>query len=322
MELTEPGARLASAIKAGAQALGFDQCGITHAGPIERRQAFLDWLARGDHGAMAYMARDPDRRCTPTAVWPDARSIVVVGMNYYTESEAETADPDRPVFARYARGDDYHEVIVPRLLLLLERIRAESSLPIAGRVYTDTGPFLERELAWRAGVGWFGKNTMLIDTRRGSYFLLGLLLLDIDLPCDQPAQGGCGTCRRCIDACPTRAITAPYRLDARRCIAYLTIESRDPIPDELAARMGNRVFGCDICQEVCPFNRRATPTTEPAFQPRAYLRTARLTDLNRMDAETFRAVFRKSPVKRAKWAGLRRNVTAALQNRDRERTPL
>ena len=311
-DATSEGRSLAEAIKERARALGFEQCGVTHAGPIERRQALLDWLARGEHGAMAYMARDPERRCDPRTVWPAARTVVVVGMNYYTESDADAAGPDQAVFARYARGDDYHEVVVPRLRELLAFVRARCGEHVEGRAYSDTGPFLERELAWRAGIGWFGKNTMLIDTRRGSYFVIGLLLLNIDLPPDAPARGGCGTCRRCIDACPTRAIVEPYRLDARRCLSYLTIESRDPIPDDLAGFVGNRVFGCDICQEVCPFNRRATPTAEPAFQPRAWTRAPRLQDLMRLDEEQFRAAFRRSPVKRARWAGLRRNVAAAM----------
>ncbi len=307
-------AALAASINEHARALGFQRCGITHAGPVEHRDAFLAWLERGDHAGMAYLAREPERRCDPRIAWPEARSIVVVGMDYGAAPEAEP-DPERAVFARYARGDDYHDVIVPRLRELLEFIRAEAGEPVEGRPYTDTGPFLERELAHRAGLGWFGKNTMLIDTRRGSWFLIGLLLLNVDLPADEPARGGCGTCTRCLDACPTGALTAPYSLDAHRCISYLTIEHRDAIPADLAAKMGNRVFGCDICQEVCPFNRRATPTAEPAFQPRDATQNRSLADLLNLTDEEFRSGFKNSPLKRAKRRGLLRNAAAALSCR-------
>ncbi len=310
------GFTLAKEIKAQACALGFDLCGIAAAEPSVFRKEFLDWLARGFHGEMGYLARDPERRLDPRQVMPDAKSIVAVGMNYYVRDESPAPDPNNAVFARYARNLDYHEVMTGRLKRLLAFIQ-EREPQAQGRVYVDTGPILEREVARRAGLGWFGKNAMLINTRRGSYFLLGELLLNLPLPPDAPAEGGCGTCTRCLDACPTGAIVRPFEVDSRRCISYLTIELKGAIPEELAGSLGSRIFGCDICQEVCPFNgRRSQPTDEPAFQPRAATAASRMTDLLSMTEEEFRERFRGSPVKRAKRRGLLRNVAAALSARE------
>jgi epoxyqueuosine reductase len=248
---------------------------------------------------------------------------VVVAMNYYTDEDegpgTPPPDPDHAIFARYARGDDYHDVMTTRLRQLLAYLQ-ELAPETAGRVYVDTGPLLEREVARRAGIGWFGKNTMLINTRRGSYFLLGEIVTSADLAIDSPAVGGCGTCRRCLDACPTGAITQPYTVDARLCLSYLTIELKGAIPEELRPAIGesgNRIFGCDICQEVCPFNlRRSTPTDEPAFQSRDVTANPRLTDLLLLTQEEFSAKFKGSPVKRAKRRGLLRNVAVALSAPD------
>lgn len=309
-------AELAVRVKERAHALGFDLCGIAPAVPSAFKEAYRSWLARGYHGEMAYLARDPERRLDPALVLPDAQSIVVVGMNYYTGADPDVPE-DRAIFARYARNEDYHDVLTPRLRDLLSWLREATDGAAEGRVYVDTGPILEREAAQRAGLGWFGKNTMLINTRRGSYFLLGELLLNLPLPSDAPAEGGCGTCTRCLDACPTGALVRPYELDARRCISYLTIEQKGAIPAERAAEMGNRVFGCDICQEVCPFNmRRAAPTDESAFQAREAAQFPLLTDLLGMTEEAFRAGFKGSPVKRAKHRGLRRNAAASLAGTD------
>jgi len=335
---------LAREIKERARELGFDLCGIAPAQPSAFKAEYRAWLENGFHGEMAYMARDPERRLDPSRVLPDVRSIVVVAMNYCPGSQPGGGNPDCAVFARYARNEDYHDVLAPRLRELLRWIQERrpfvvgheddssdglrqtsrapvrhptSPTPTRGRVYVDTGPILEREVAQRAGLGWFGKNTMLINTRRGSYFLLGEILLNLPLPPDAPVEGGCGTCRACIDACPTGAIVRPYEVDARRCISYLTIELKGPIPSEFQEKIGSRVFGCDICQEVCPFNaRRAAPTCEPAFQPREATTGRRLTDLLRMTREDFQAEFRRSPVKRAKWRGLLRNAAAALSSSD------
>jgi epoxyqueuosine reductase len=316
---------LAEAVKAKARALGFDLVGITGAEPSVFAEAYRDWVLRGYAGEMDYLTRDLHRRLDPRELLADARSIIVVGMNYYTDADEGPGTPvekdlERATFARYARGDDYHEVMTTRLRTLLAFLQAEAGEGAEGRVYVDTGPLLEREVAQRAGLGWFGKNTMLINTWRGSYFFLGEIVTNVALAVDEPARGGCGTCTRCLDACPTGAFVAPYVLDSRRCLSYLTIELKGSLPEDLRpalAEAGSRVFGCDICQEVCPFNqRRSVPTPEPAFQPRAVTANSRLVDLLLLSEEEFREKFRKSPVKRAKWRGLLRNVAAALSASD------
>jgi len=325
--------QLADAIKAKARELGFDLVGITGAEPSAFAPEYRDWLARGFAGEMDYLKRNIERRLDPRELLPDARSIIVVGMNYYTESPTEaknqkpkTKNQNKAVFARYALGDDYHDVMTARLRELLAFLKAEAGEGADGRLYVDTGPLLEREVARRAGLGWFGKNTMLINTRRGSYFFLGEIITNIALPADAPSVGGCGTCTRCLDACPTGAIVAPYEIDARRCISYLTIELKGGIPEEFRpaiAESGNRIYGCDICQEVCPFNRPAsasahptlTPTTEPAFQPREVSTTSTVVALLYLTEEEFRQKFRGSPIKRAKRSGLLRNAVVALSAR-------
>ena len=331
---------LADAIKHKARELGFDLVGITGAEPSAFAAEYRDWLARSFAGEMDYLSRNVDRRLNPQVLLPDARSIIVVGMNYYTEEavgsrqsavgDAESTNAElvpgtqyptpnaesAAVFARYALGDDYHDVMTARLRELLSFLKSEAGEGTEGRLYVDTGPILEREVARRAGLGWFGKNTMLINTRRGSYFFLGEIITNVALPVDAPSIGGCGTCTRCIDSCPTGAITAPYELDARRCISYLTIELKGAIPEEFRpalAASGNRIYGCDICQEVCPFNeRRATPTDEPAFQPRPATTGRKLIDLLLLTEEEFWEQFKGSPVKRAKRRGLARNAAVAL----------
>lgn len=308
--------QLASSIKERAKDLGFDLCGIAPAVPSAFRQAFLAWLERGAHGDMEYLPRTASARLDPQQVLPGARSIVVAGMNYFTPQPPQLPDDagsTRAVFARYALNMDYHKVMTDRLQELLEYIREEAASPFDARVYVDTGPILEREVAWRAGLGWFGKNTMLIHPRLGSYFLLGEILLTLALPADEPIRGSCGTCTRCMEACPTGALVAPHELDARRCISYLTIEMKGPMPERLAGSIGNRIFGCDICQEVCPFNIRfSRPTGEEAFQPRSITIHSTLGKLMSLSEEEFREAFRNSPVKRAKRRGLLRNVAAAL----------
>src|SRR5579884_1757874 len=316
---------LAEAIKRRAQELGFDLVGITGAEPSVFAEEYRDWVLRGYAGEMEYLTCNLHRRLDPRELLPDARSILVVGMNSYTDAAEgpgtpADADPQRAQFARYARGDDYHDVMVARLRELLAFLKAEAGEGAEGRVYVDTGPLLEREVARRAGLGWFGKNTMLINTRRGSYFFLGEILTNVALPVDEPARGGCGTCTRCLDACPTGAIVAPFQIDARRCLSYLTIEIKGPIPEDLRPDLGasgNRIFGCDICQEVCPFNlRRSASTDEPAFQARPVTDHPRLLDLLQLSDEDFRREFKGSPVKRAKRRGLLRNVAAALAASD------
>ena len=295
---------------------GFELAGIAAATPAETRAAFSDWIAAGHAGEMQYLTRDPARRMDPGAVWPEAASILVVGLNYRGEEadEALRHDPARGQIARYALGDDYHEVLGEKLRGVLAWAEAAGGPDLRGRYYVDTGPLLERDLAARAGLGWFGKNTCLLNREQGSYFFLGALLLNVALPPDGEPTAHCGSCSRCLDACPTGAFVAPYVLDARRCISYLTIELRGPIPRELRPLIGNWVFGCDICQEVCPWNRKAPLAGEGRFAPRAGLQAPELIPLLEMSQEEFSATFRRSAVKRAKRRGLLRNVCVALGN--------
>jgi epoxyqueuosine reductase len=312
-------------IRARALALGFDHVGIAPVHASAHVGHYRSWTEAGLHGEMEYLARDTAvaKRADPTLVVPDARSAVVVARNYFTHEPASGPqdDPSRAVFARYARNEDYHELLKDRLIELQDWIAAQL-LPVGGRAYVDTGPLLERELAQRAGLGWFGRNTMLIRPGHGSYFFLGVILLDVQLAYDEPhARDHCGTCARCLPACPTGALLgrdgagAPV-MDARRCISYLTIEQRGPIPRELRPSVGNRIYGCDICQEVCPHNgpKFVQLTTEAAFHPRAGVHGAELIELMGMDQAEFSRRFKGSPVKRAKRRGLLRNVAVALGN--------
>ena len=324
-------AALSAAVKARAGELGFDLVGVTGAEPSAFAEEYRDWVAQGYAGEMEYLTRNLHRRLDPGELLPNARSIIVVGMNYYTDAEegpgSPPADPDCALFARYARGDDYHDVMTKRLRELLRFLQEQAGPEAEGRVYVDAGPILEREVAQRAGLGWFGKNTLLINTKRGSYFFLGEIVTNVALEFDTPALGGCGTCTRCLDACPTGAILEPYKVDSRRCLSYLTIELKGAIPEEFHPALsasGNRVYGCDICQEVCPFNRTHSaaryptlfPTEEPAFQPRDVTISSSVTDLLYLTEEEFREKFKGSPVKRAKRRGLLRNTATALCMRD------
>jgi epoxyqueuosine reductase len=304
---------LAGLVKSWSHELGFELAGIAAAREAETRAFYEEWVAAGRAGEMGYMERDPARRAQPQTVWPAAASIVVVGMNYRPVAEPEPVDGLRGRVARYALGDDYHDVIEEKLRRLLARIR-EHDPAVEGRVYVDTGPLLERDLAARAGLGWFGKNTMLLNRSLGSYFFLGALLLNVSLPPDAPTTAHCGRCDRCLSACPTGAFVAPYVLDARRCISYLTIELKGPIPRELRPLVGDWIFGCDLCQEVCPWNRKSPPGREPRFAPRPGRSTPELLSLLRLTPEEFAARFRGTPIKRAKRRGLLRNVCIALGN--------
>jgi epoxyqueuosine reductase len=303
-------------VKERARAVGFDLAGVTTAAPAATRDAYREWVAAGMAGEMGYMARDPQRREEPERVLPGARSVVVVALRYRPEAEdlAARAEPLHGQVARYALGDDYHDVMWARLNTLLAQVRERYGETVPGRGYVDTGPLLERDLAQRAGLGWWGKNTNLLHRHLGSYFFLGALLLGLDLAPDTPTTAHCGTCRRCLDACPTNAFVAPYVLDARRCISYLTIELKGPIPRELRPLVGNWIYGCDICQEVCPWNRKAPGTDEPAFQPRGDLAAPELIPMLGLTDEEFRDRFRGSPIKRTKRRGLLRNVAVALGN--------
>ena len=301
-------------IKQYARALGFELVGVAPAQPPPHSDSFLLWLAQGYAGAMEYLERTAHLRLNPAELLPNARSAVVVGLNY---APAELPETDYRI-ARYALGDDYHIVIREKLETLLSAIQAVVP-EVQGRVCVDSAPVLERDLAMMAGLGWYGKNTCLINTQRGSYFFIGVLLLTLELEYDSPAQGGCGTCRLCLDTCPTGALVEPYRLDARKCISYLTIELRAAIPEEYRAPMGEWLFGCDLCQEVCPFNRprvhqplRAQPTQEPRLQPRS-LPTLR--EILQMSEQEFAERFRASAIKRTKWRGLIRNALIVAGNK-------
>jgi epoxyqueuosine reductase len=301
-------------ITAEATALGFDLVGITSAAPMTHGERLRAWLAQGFAGEMGYMSRNVERRLEPSGVLPGVRSIIVLGINYYTSPAAAEAAPGRGWISRYAWGQDYHTVLGDKLKAMVERIREVEGPDVQARWYVDTGPILERELAWRAGLGWPGKNTNLINRRLGSWLFLGAILLDRELVYDDPATAHCGTCTRCLSACPTKALVAPGVLDARRCISYLTIELRGSIPRELRPLMGTHIFGCDICQAVCPWNHKAPESSEPAFLPRAGFAAPELIPLLCLSGEEFRARFRGSPITRAKRRGLLRNVAVALGN--------
>ena len=300
-------------MKARAFALGFDLAGIAQLGPADTAAAYEDWLARGMHGAMGYLSRGAGKRRDSRLPFPGAVSALVVAMEYGGR------EPSGPV-ARYARGDDYHDVMVARLRELQDWVGSQVGAPVAGKAYVDTGPILERELARKAGLGWFGKNTCLINPEIGSFTFLGSLVLALDLPPDQPFEADrCGSCTRCLDACPTGALPAPRTLDATRCISYLTIELKGGIPERMRELIGDKVYGCDICQEVCPWNVSfARELKEPAFAPRGAVdgRDARTLarELMAMTQEEFSAAFRKSPMKRAKLGGLKRNAAVVLGN--------
>jgi len=309
---------LSEHVRHEAKALGFAAVGIARVSDDharEHRERLAAWLDRRMYGTMAWMARDPARRADPRRVLPGCRSIVCVAMNYYTEQQAdERAGYGR--IARYAWGRDYHYVLLQRLDRLETAIRTLA--PDAGmRAYVDTGPVMEKAWAQRAGLGWIGKHSNLVSTRFGSWLLLGELLTTLELDADEPADDLCGSCTLCIRACPTDALKDPYVVDASRCISYLTIElprSGEDIPAELQRRVGNRIFGCDDCLDVCPYNVNATPTEEPAFQPRPLALAPSLETLSAMTDGEFATAFHGSPVVRARHRGFMRNVRLALRN--------
>ena len=334
---------LAETIKREALALGFDAVGISRVADSGPPSAFglqpdsslpdppppfphhllsrlAEWLQRGYHGTMAWMTRDPSRRSDPRLVLPGCRSMVSVGMNYYTDNRANE-QPGMGRIARYAWGKDYHTVMSRRLSQLEAKIAALAP-GVTTRAYVDTGPIMEKAWAQQAGLGWIGKHSNLVSADHGSWLLLGEILTTLDLEPDEPATDLCGSCTLCIQACPTGAIVEPYLVDARLCISYLTIElrgGREAISDELAAQMGNRIFGCDDCLDVCPFNLRADATSEPAFTPTPLTLAPSLQALAQIGEESFATTFRESPLKRAKQSGLLRNVGIAQDNHRRQK---
>lgn len=297
-------------VKQRAHELGFDPVGIARLGPVESYDAFADWLAKGYSGEMTYLPRSAEKRRDTRLPYEGAKTAIVVALDYGGKQ------PAGPI-ARYARGDDYHGVMIERLAQLHRWLARECGHAVRGKAYVDTGPILERDLARRAGLGWIGKNTMLIDPKRGSFFFLGALLVDLELQPDAPFESDrCGTCTRCLDACPTDALVAPRVMDATRCISYLTIEHRSDIAPALQPLMGELLYGCDICQDVCPWNVRfATETGDPALAPRPENVAPDPADLLALSEEAFRRRFKGSPIKRAKRRGLTRNAAIALKNR-------
>lgn len=290
-----------------AQSLGFDLCRIAPCVAPPHADAFRQWLADGRAGDMAWLERNQDRRTDPQQVVPGAKSVIVLGMNYWQGEEPPTVGR----IARYAWGDDYHDLIEGKLQIIDDWLAARGGRQ---RHYVDTGPVLERDFAALAGAGWHGKSTMLIHPKLGTWFFLAELLTTLDFAPDAPMADHCGKCTRCITACPTGAITAPQQLDARRCVSYLTIENKGPIPEEFRVAMGDRIYGCDDCLTACPWNRFAQASSESSFAAREFVHGWALRDFLALDDDAFRALFRKSPIKRIKRRGFLRNVCVALGN--------
>ncbi len=307
---------LASHIKTLAGTFGFQRCGIAGIELGEDETHLRDWLAQGLYGSMAWMAQHGDKRSRPAELVPGTLRVISVGLDYGRDADdawATLEDGERAYVARYALGRDYHKLMRNRLQTLADRV-ADVIGPFGYRVFVDSAPVLERALARNAGLGWIGKHTCLIDRDGGSWFFLGELYVDLPLPIDPPASAHCGTCTRCIDICPTQAIIAPYRLDARRCIAYLTIEHEGSIDEELRPLIGNRIFGCDDCQLVCPWNKFAKTTDEPDFRTRNNLDKATLVDLFAWTEEEFLQRTEGSPIRRSGYARWLRNLAIALGN--------
>ncbi len=305
---------LAARVKEMALAAGFDLAGIAPSAPSPELGFFSRWVAKGYAGDMRYLSEQVERRSDVRAAFPWARSVIALGLQYDTPGPYSTeARTDRGWIARYAWGDDYHDVMRSMLDRLVARLQEEVG-PLRARACVDTGPLVERAYAAAAGLGAWGKNTCLLHPEHGSWFFLAEVVTDLELPPDAPRPDMCGTCTACLDACPTGALPAPYVLDATRCISYQTIERRGTLPEEHRAGIGRHVFGCDICQDVCPWNRRRRPRGVPAFEPRPGLREPELAELAALDEEAFRLRFRRSAVRRAKRRGLLRNVAVAIGN--------
>lgn len=310
-------------IKSEAQRLGFELVGISPANVAPREASFADWLRQGFAGEMDYLQRSEELRRNPQQLMPWAVSVVSVAMNYFTPYvRPKGSGQPKGWISRYAWGDDYHELITNKLELLLAFVRDAHDDVFEGRAFVDSGPVLERGFAGIAGIGWIGKNTQLISPEGGSWFFLGELFLSLPLTYDQPIRERCGRCDLCLKACPTGAFAGPYVLDARRCISYLTIEIKGSIPHHLRPLLGDHIFGCDICQEICPYNVKVLPTAEPSYAPREGLVAPDLITLLSLTPEEFRRRFRASPIRRAKRRGLLRNVAVALGNlRSRDAVP-
>ena len=310
--------QLAKEVKAEAIRLGFDACGISKAEQLDEEARRLEqWLNQGRHGTMGWMARNFEKRVDPRKLVDGAKSVISVLQNYY-QPVSHPSDPEIGKISRYAWGDDYHDVMKERLFMLFNWIETRVG-EISGRAFVDSAPVLDKAWAERSGLGWIGKHTNLINRSLGSFFFIGELIIDLPLAPDAPVPDYCGTCTRCIDACPTDAIYEPYVVDANRCISYLTIEHReDDIGEDLQQKLENWIFGCDVCQDVCPWNKFKRPTQEPRFQPRDGMVDTKLQEWLEIDLEAFRRQFKKNPVKRTKFEGFKRNVRMVAQRRKGE----
>ncbi|HEX5070053.1 MAG TPA: tRNA epoxyqueuosine(34) reductase QueG [Vicinamibacterales bacterium] len=305
-------------IIARAKETGFDLCGIARAERHPRLARLADWIVEGRAGEMTYLAESLDERLDPRRVLPTARSIVSVAVVYHTKAAGDANPPHdtppRRAISRYAWGDDYHDILKSRLRALLVWMQQEAGPGFEAFSCVDAGPVQERVFAEQAGLGWIGKHTCLINPHLGSWLFLGEILTNLDLQADAPAIDQCGTCTRCLDACPTGAITAPYELDARRCLSYLTIETRGALAADIRDRIGAEIYGCDICQDVCPWNRRAATSDDPAWQPRPPLASPTILDLCRLSDDAWRAVLKGSAMKRAGLRRIRRTLAYATRH--------
>lgn len=308
-------ASLAEKIKGKAREVGFEKVGIVRAEELtHEREHLAEWLAKGFHGEMEWMTREPYKRGDPRVLFPEAKSIIVVGLNYFTDHN-HVDDTRRGKISRYAWGDDYHDVLREKLNELLDCIKAEEP-SATGKICVDTAPFMDKAWAVRAGLGWLGKHTNLITKELGSWVFIGSLLVNIELDYDtEIIEDHCGTCTACIDACPTNAIPQPYVVDSRKCISYATIELRDEkLPDDIAENLNGWLYGCDICQDVCPWNRFETQTAESRFEPREGATSLVLNAVEQMTHDDYVSRFRGSAVKRAKLDGLKRNARHLNKN--------
>ena len=293
-------------IKSKAKDLGFLSCGISKADFLEEEAPRLEqWLNQNHHGEMSYMANHFDKRLDPRVLVPGAKSVVSLLLNYHTEEKQ--ADVEAPKIASYAFGDDYHNVIKDKLKQLMSFIHQEIG-EVQGRVFVDSAPVMDKAWAAKSGLGWIGKNTNLISKKVGSFFFIAELILDLELEHDLPATDHCGSCTACLDACPTDALLAPYQIDGSKCISYVTIELKNEIPTDFQGKMDNWAFGCDVCQTVCPWNRFATPHSEPAFNPPDELLSLSKNEWEEMTQEVFSVIFKNSAIKRTKYEGLKRNI--------------
>ncbi len=293
-------------LKAQAKDLGFLSCGVSRAEFLEEEAPRLEkWLRENQHGQMAYMARHFDKRLDPRLLVPGAKSVVSLLYNYFPSDQQE--DPQAPKISKYAYGEDYHHVIKEKLKILVGRLQ-EKIGDIQGRVFVDSAPVLEKAWAAKSGLGWVGKNSNLITQKVGSFYFIAELILDLPLEPDTPTTDHCGTCTACIEACPTQAIRTPYQVDGSQCISYFTIELKEALPTEMSGKFDNWMFGCDVCQDVCPWNRFSVPHQEPLFEPKSELLSMKANEWKELTEEVFDFLFRKSAVQRTKFKGLERNL--------------